>query len=690
MKQLMMMLLLASTLLLSTSCSDDGEVKTPPPSPKTDTFLTGTVVDPAGAPLQGVTVFTGTNETTTDEKGNFSLGFTESKTVSITADLSNYTQNSRMVALTKSQTHKVNIVLAPVDKVAYFDASSGVSVKVKGATVDLPADGFVDEEGKPFTGEVTAKVSYNRVTTPTGEALFPGDFIGLEDNGSTTGIISYGYIEVTLTDDSGNPLNLAPGEMAELTYPADPNIVIHPATIPLWYYDTEKGIWVEDGVATYDAATESYTGSVTHFTTWNLDAKFDGASVEGCVEDASGVRLNIADLYISTDGWNKHVTNNDTNGTFKFINAPSNKEMHLMAKLNDKASLQTSFTLLPGETKTLENCLQVDLNASDLFSQIKGKIELNDGTAFANKYVDVYDQKNTYLFYVRTDENGSFLSSDFLRLQNPHIKLAIDLYAGGQYTKIKKDFLISTTQKLSDLGTIVLNLTQINGCVEKSDGNTSFDVTGEVSIDTPYLSNRLYFDNNGLFELYVEQDYREHTLYSYVENNNIISDNLPAKAPAFVNNFSLLGKSTFTADRDEIDMNGRCLVLTEPVEINKSVSITMTTTREDAYLSVIYDTYANYEYPNTYGDYIFDGEDGERTATFNLTQNGIYYIFQEITDYDNEDYDGTFTLTVDGVSHTLTIPEGATAYDGWAAFAIEVFQGEIKVIELNIETGCEC
>jgi hypothetical protein len=42
-----------------------------------------------------------------------------------------------------------------------------------------------------------------------------------------------------------------------------------PESMPLWFFDEQKGLWVEEGVATKQGS--SYVGSVKHFTDWNAD-----------------------------------------------------------------------------------------------------------------------------------------------------------------------------------------------------------------------------------------------------------------------------------------------------------------------------------------------------------------------------------------------------------------------------------
>jgi len=110
----------------------------------------------------------------------------------------------------------------------------------------------------------------------------------------------------------------------------------------------------------------------------------------------------------------------------------------------------------------------------------------------------------------------------------------------------------------------------------------------------------------------------------------------------------------------------------------------------------------NYEYIDAYGDRVllggtdsyFDETTGtwvstetpkETSGTFNLTRNGVYYLFQNTDKYDQTSFNGTISFTLDGVSNSLNIPADATSYEAWAGYAIEIYQGDIKIIELNQE-----
>lgn len=57
-----------------------------------------------------------------------------------------------------------------------------------------------------------------------------------------------------------------------------------PPTIPLWYFDDESGLWVEEGIATLQG--DVYVGEVGHFSWHNLDVPAERVSISGKVTDS--------------------------------------------------------------------------------------------------------------------------------------------------------------------------------------------------------------------------------------------------------------------------------------------------------------------------------------------------------------------------------------------------------------------
>lgn len=692
MKRYIVIIATLFSILIFSGCSDSAKTSQTPQDLTNTATLTGTITNAAGAPILGARVSDGTNDTLTDDTGHYSLGVDADQNVSITADFLNYVQNAHSINISKDETANLDLTLVNVDNIIHFDASSGVIATVKGAKITLPSSAYVLADGTLYSGEVTAKIAYNRVTSVSGESAFPGTFIGLQEDGSSTGIRSYGFIDVTLQDANGNPLQLADGATAVLTYPMDPNIAETPATIPLWYYDVDKGIWIEEGQATYDAISQTYSGNVSHFTTWNLDAKFNGAQFQGCLEDGSGQRISDSELYVITSGWRKIKHNTDSSGTFKFINAPSDLNITFYAKANDLYSRPFSFNLSPGEQKNLSSCIVVDQNINQLFVQVKGKVMASDGSPMSNISVSINDLYGTNLNQsgIATDNNGNFISNIFMRPNDPRFTVSIRPILSGQTVPINTTTLLDPVQRVTDIGTVVVAATHIQGCITRFDGNTSFDnTTLSLFIDTSLVEQRggIQFFDTSNFDIYISKDYKDHSLFSkFSDYTNVPT--APSRTSAYPDPIYLYGMQTINADQDFVDTTEQCMVLSPEGTVTKTVSANITSSHSNINLEVLYDTYSDYRNPYIYGQKVIDYTANVKSGSFNMTKNGIYFIVQSPGDCIYTDFDGTLSISVDGQSYIVTIPNAqSTNNQAWIGFAIEYFQGNIKVVPLNKAGG---
>jgi hypothetical protein len=89
---------------------------------------------------------------------------------------------------------------------------------------------------------------------------------------------------VSLTDNAGNALQLKDGASSQLTFPIPAGMESNPpATIPLWYFDEERGLWIEEGTATLQGNV--YVGTVEHFSWHNLDVPGERVTIKGKVTD---------------------------------------------------------------------------------------------------------------------------------------------------------------------------------------------------------------------------------------------------------------------------------------------------------------------------------------------------------------------------------------------------------------------
>ena len=238
--------------------------------------VVGFIFDPSGTPINGVTVTSSNGQSaTTDVSGGFIFAATGGFQ-KVTASKSGYFSNFKMI--TVDGITNVNITLLA-------ESGTGSSVSLTGLTsgavtgtgtgrasnnaeVEFPVNAIVDGSNNPVAS-ATMKIG-NIVVSDTGAAdVFPGYFLG-DVSGSNDPIESYGYINVSVEDGSGNPLSLNPAIGAIVRIPVNPDPV-GTNTINAWRLNETTGIWEQAGTATRVGATNVFEFTTTTFSWLNLD-----------------------------------------------------------------------------------------------------------------------------------------------------------------------------------------------------------------------------------------------------------------------------------------------------------------------------------------------------------------------------------------------------------------------------------
>lgn len=421
------MLFALCAMLAVTSCSSDddengGSNPTPPTPDVVNGMTTATfmgIVAPEGwGILQGVTVTSGDQTTQTDFNGMYKLD--KVKVVGGRAVLKfkkqGYMTVVRSVPVQSSVRLDVSMMTCGTQS---FPATSAKSITVGWGevpmTVELPADGYVTESGTAYTGDVTAQYVYLDPDDEDFPNQMPGDLTALRTDNSDAQLVSYGMVAVELTDATGNKLQLAPGQKAKVTFPVPDRFKgsTLPASIPLWSFNDETGLWVEEGVANLDGAGTAYVGEVAHFSWHNLDSPELRATLKVKVLDNAGKA--VPGVQVNIDGQRTARTDNDGIAT---CTVPSNTNMLIWvpseaygnyAEVLDEYGwafvdatkiVRQNVTLAPQETKT------ITLTMPSKIPVISGKVtNEGSGTQLCVVYIQYGHSETPHYF---SDYNGKF------------------------------------------------------------------------------------------------------------------------------------------------------------------------------------------------------------------------------------------------------------------------------------------
>ncbi len=153
-----------------------------------------------------------------------------------------------------------------------------------GVRVRIPANSLQDDRGNAPAGNVDISLSTIDLMSPD---QMPGDYT-VEVGRGTQVMESYGAAIVEISS-GGTEFNLKPGATAELIIPVDSAQLMAggtiPASIPILYYDEQKGVWSEDKSVHASLQGNTYVAKVSHFSPINADVLKIG---QACVRvDAS-------------------------------------------------------------------------------------------------------------------------------------------------------------------------------------------------------------------------------------------------------------------------------------------------------------------------------------------------------------------------------------------------------------------
>jgi len=375
--------------------------------------ISGQVTDAkTSLPIDSAIVSANGVSTTSTSTGNYTLdGVTLGDRVVVTITKDGYAEQSKIVSLTtESQNADLAAKLLPVDLIQAFDPDTAQVLTVSGspASVTLNATALVKDDGTVPDGNAT--ISLTVIDPTTDIELMPGDLQTDTGTGTLSQLESFGAITATFTDDSGNDLNLAEGSVATIRIPVADKSGNPPATIPLYYYDEIKGLWVEEGSAALDASKTYYEGTVTHFSTWNADKVYDRVTINGCVEDTSGKRLENVFVYSSgKDYTGRAFAYTDASGNFS-VYAKSNAMVSVYGRQSFRTTNVVDVTTTTSDI-TMAACLVLQ-NKTTGNTDGGGTLTLSGedtgivGTSLVfNDAVNFYDYLNAYYIYAGEEQD---------------------------------------------------------------------------------------------------------------------------------------------------------------------------------------------------------------------------------------------------------------------------------------------
>ena len=341
--------------------------------------------------------------------------------------------------------------------IAKIEEAQVIQSVYQNAQITIPENAFVLPNGQPATGAVTVAFTPWDITAADLNAM-PANGVARDAQGNIVNLISAGMITATFTNAAGQKLQLAAGKTADIQMDLpvasiNNQKLLVGSSIPMWHFDEAKGLWIEEGVGQVVASLSSTTGlavhaTVSHFSTWNWDFKFEnaGSVFVQCQSASVAVPCHITAKVKLKDGSALTKVNSISAQGTTIINMPSEGSIDWTAK-------DITGTLIGEKTSGTSGNVIIDLGAPTTKNFVK--CELANGTAVACS-----GKLNGGIDFSLPKEGGNVLTG----LQNvtqlnweatsaPYETLSsVYQYKGNQVSGLTGDvkIILSTSEKLFD------------------------------------------------------------------------------------------------------------------------------------------------------------------------------------------------------------------------------------------------
>ena len=341
--------------------------------------------------------------------------------------------------------------------IAKIEEAQVIQSVYQNAQITIPENAFVLPNGQPATGAVTIAFTPWNIAGSDLNAM-PANGVARDAQGNIVNLISAGMITATFTNAAGQKLQLAAGKTADIQMDLpvasiNNQKLLVGSSIPMWHFDEAKGLWIEEGVGQVVASLSSATGlavhaTVSHFSTWNWDFKFEnaGSVFVQCQSASVAVPCHLTAKVKLKDGSALTKVNSISAQGTTIINMPSEGSIDWTAK-------DITGTLIGEKTSGTSGNVIIDLGAPTTKHFVK--CELANGTAVACS-----GKLNGGIDFSLSKEGGNILTG----LQNvtqlnweatsaPYETLSsVYQYKGNQISGLTGDvkIILSTSEKLFD------------------------------------------------------------------------------------------------------------------------------------------------------------------------------------------------------------------------------------------------
>src|SRR5579871_1132762 len=390
------------------------DIKTPAPQPPGPPVLStssspitasiqGNVFDENDQPVSGVSITIGAKTISTDLRGYFNIdnASLDKNASLLTGNKDGYFKIIKSFAATSGVNYQ-RIKLIKKKLIGTITASSGGTVSTSdGSSITLLANGLIKKsDNSSYNGTVNVYAASIDPTAQDIPGTIPGSLMGNDSIGKRVGLQSYGMIAVELESSAAEPLQIAAGKTATLSFAIPSSLQSSaPATIALWFMDDNTGLWKQQGSAVKSGS--SYTGQVSHFSFWSIDLGVDGIVLNLTIKDKNNNPLPYSIVQMQNARYGTRYGYTDSHGEVAAI-VPFNVQLNCSIAATWECINSSSQTIGPF-TDSANIVLTADEQS---IATVSGKVVNCNNVPLVNGYAIAYHNNTTY--YLTLDQSGVF------------------------------------------------------------------------------------------------------------------------------------------------------------------------------------------------------------------------------------------------------------------------------------------
>lgn len=496
-------------------------IETPPTANdavKVAATVTGSVIDENNQPVANAAVTAGAATTTTDAMGNFSFRNIVVSVLngSVTVTKAGYFKGIRNFVTEEGKNNYVKIQLIKQTLTGTITSASGGIVTTNGATINFPANAFVTAAGAAYTGNIKVYATWIDPTAANLPLVVPGDLRGLNSTNGEYLLKSYGMVGAELKDDNGNPLKIATGKTATISFPIPTSLQgTAPETIPLWHFDEITNRWREEGKATKTGNT--YVGQVNKFSFWNVDVPSNFVYLNmRLLNSANNLPLANTMVKITSLATNTYAYDFTNDSGFVGGYIPKNESLKLEV-ISGTACNTNTVVYTQNIGPYTANAYLGDINVtipSNLVINFTGTVKGCNNQAVSNGYVSLSLANGTStIAYTNASGVVNFSLISCGGNSTAYSYNAVDL-GNGNYSNTATGTAAGTNVNLGAItacgNTINVNGVYIGGMIDGraviwKDGIPTFLTAIPIGNNQAYVS-KVIVSNNDVYALIVQDD----------------------------------------------------------------------------------------------------------------------------------------------------------------------------------------